>query len=104
MYEINIRYNLFQEMSSPICHAGGSPSLSEMIVKYNSFIAVEGVILQLETDFESANMNAIENYWGTLDTDIIDEKIYDKNDNIRVKNYINYLPILNVPHPDTPLP
>lgn len=83
---------------------GGSPGLSEMIVNYNSFIDIEGIILSLEPDFESANMNATENYWGTLDTAIIDEEIYDSNDDIRVKNHIDYLPILTSPHPDTPIP
>lgn len=102
--EIHIQYNLFHEMSSPISNAGGSPGRSEMLVKYNSFIDIEGIVLSLEPDFESTNMNATENYWGTLDTDIIDQNIYDGNDNIRVKNYIDYLPILTAPHPDTPLP
>ena len=102
--KIYIRYNLFQEMSSPIVHAGGSPGQCEMIVKYNSFIDIDGMILLLEPDFQSTNMNGTENYWGTLDTNIIDQKIYDKNDDIRVKNYISYLPILTQPHPSTPRP
>lgn len=99
---VYIRYNLFQNMLSPIHHAGGTPGTCQLIVNYNSFIDTEGMVLWLEQDFETASINGIENYWGTTDTDIIDQKIYDKNDDIRVKNYINYLPILTEPHSDTP--
>jgi len=100
--KIYVRYNLFQKLSSSIHNAGGSPGLNEMIVKYNSFIDVDGIILSLGLDFDTAVMNATENYWGTLDTNAIDSKIYDRNDDIRIKNYIDYLPILTEPHSDTP--
>ena len=101
---VYIRYNLFQNMLSPIHHAGGMPGTCQLTVNYNSFIDTEGTILWLEQDFETASMNATENYWGTLDTNIIDQKIYDKNDDIRVKIIIEYLPILTEPHPSTPSP
>ena len=100
--KISVRYNLFQNISSPINNAGGSPGQNEMIVKRNSFISIDEIILSLALDFDTAIMNATENYWGTLDTDLIDSKIYDRNDDIRIKNYIDYLPILSEPHFDTP--
>jgi hypothetical protein len=37
---------------------------------------------------EHADMDATENYWGTTDTSIIEQKIYDGNDDITVNNYI----------------
>jgi len=42
------------------------------------------------------------NYWGTTDTSVIDDMIYDKNDSLSCDGYINYLPILIKPHADTP--
>jgi len=101
--EVYIRYNLFQNMYSPIHYAGDTSGSNAMIVKNNTFIDIEGTILSLAPGFD-ITMNASENYWGTQDTNIIDDKIYDRNDSIAVLNYIDYLPILTTPHPDTPLP
>lgn len=42
------------------------------------------------------------NYWGTTDTAIIDEMIYDSNDDLSRKGTLSYLPILTELHPDTP--
>ena len=106
-YGTNIRYNLFQGLRSPLAHmGGGTPSNPprKMTVKFNSFIDMEGLALYLEPGFIgwSPNIDATENYWETLETDIIDQKIYDRNDDISVENYIDYLPILSEPHPNTP--
>jgi hypothetical protein len=49
-------------------------------------------------------MIATENYWGTQDTQIIDQFIYDRNDDITCAGYIDYLPALTEPHPNTPRP
>jgi hypothetical protein len=101
-YGINIRYNLFEGLLSPLCNCGGGSLLTpnQMNVNYNSFIDVEGTILWLDDTF-SPTIDATNNYWDTLDTSIIDSKIYDGNDDIR-KAYVTYLPILTAPHPDTP--
>jgi len=80
-YPFNVRYNLFQRMISPICNSG---SPTEMTVKFNSFIDPEEIVLWVE----HADMDATENYWGTTDTSIIEQKIYDGNDDITVNNYI----------------
>ena len=108
-YGTNIRYNLFQGLRSPLAHmGGGTPSNPprKMIVKFNSFIGIEGLALYLATGFIgwSPSIGATENYWGTLDTNIIDEMIYDRNDDISVENYIDFLPILSEPDPNTPSP
>jgi len=108
-YGTNIRYNLFQGLRSPLAHmGGGTPSNPprKMIVKFNSFIGIEGLALYLATGFIgwSPSIGATENYWGTLDMNIIDEMIYDRNDDISVEKYIDYLPILSEPDPNTPSP
>jgi len=107
-YGTNIRYNLFQGLLSPLTHMGGGTSSyppKQMIVKYNSFIDTKGLALSLAPGFIGfgPSINGTENYWGTHDTNIIDQMIYDRNDDIRIENYIDYLPILTEPHPDTPL-
>ena len=106
-YGTNIRYNLFQGLLSPLAHMGGGAPSSppkEMIVKYNSFVNTEGLALYLESGFIgwSPSIDATQNYWDTLDTNIIDQMIWDRNDDITIDNYISYLPILTEPHPDTP--
>jgi len=101
-HKVYIRYNLFQN-TSPIYNHGGSPGQNEMIVNYNSFVnSKTGLMLSLSPNFDTAIMNATNNYWGAQDVNVIDSMIYDKNDDITVENYINYLPILVEPHPDTP--
>lgn len=78
-----------------------SQDLSEIIIKYNSFIDMNNIVLKL--GFDSVNtFSAPENYWGTQDKNVIESMIYDKNDDISVENYIDYLPILTEPHPNTP--
>ncbi|MFC2039880.1 hypothetical protein ACFLTW_01725, partial [Chloroflexota bacterium] len=108
-YGTNIKYNLFQGLLSPISNmGGGTPSnpSEKIIVKYNSFSNTQDLALFLTSGFMgwSPSIEAAENYWATQDTNIIDQKIHDKNDDITIENSINYLPILSEPHPDTPTP
>lgn len=77
------------------------PDNCNLIVKYNSFLN-NNKVLSLEPGFDKASMSAPNNYWGTTDTSIIDSMIYDKNDDITCAGFIEYLPILSEPHPDTP--
>ncbi len=104
-YGINIRYNLFQRMISPIYNAGGGTrgTPNKMVVQFNSFVDIERIILSLESVF-SPTIDATHNYWGTTDTAVIDLKIYDGHDDVRIGSYITYLPILTSPHPSTPTP
>lgn len=97
-----IRYNLFQGTTATVLYVWENHDRGMIVVKYNSFIDIDETIMGLRS--ESANFDATENYWGTLDTDIIDQKILDKNDSIVIKSYITYLPILTEPHPSTPTP
>jgi len=72
-----------------------------LVVKYNTFLK-NNQVLQVYPDAKSVEIDATENYWGTNDTDAIDSMIYDKKDDIRCAGFIEYLPILTEPHPDTP--
>lgn len=76
---------------------------SEMIVEYNSFIDMSDVtVLKLPSGYNSAAMTAPENYWGTDDTETIESMIYDENDDIDSAGTIEYSPILEEPHSNTP--
>jgi len=94
---IYIKNNLFKGNKGFVVE---SVSSFPMIVKYNSFIDMEGIVLRLGS---YGAMNATKNYWGTQDTDLIDSMIYDRNDDITCADFIEYLPILTEPHPDTPI-
>ncbi|MBA7493011.1 hypothetical protein ES702_03566 [subsurface metagenome] len=102
--DVFIRNNLI--MSGPFyIHTWANYGGSKTIVKYNSFIDIDGILYNgiegIVLIFTDA-MSATENYWGTTDTDVIDSMIYDRNDDITCWGYIDYLPFLSEPHPDTP--
>ena len=108
--KVYIRYNLFKGKNANLptyadfcIRNWASYSESETIVKYNSFIDMAGIVLELPPGYDSAAMTATENYWGTQDTDVIDQMIYDRNDDIRCPSLIEYLPILTEPHSETPI-
>lgn len=75
---------------------------SETVVEYNSFMDIDGIALELESGQTRARMSALNNYWGTSSTEVIDAMIYDKNDNPLVAGYIEYQPILDEPSALTP--
>jgi hypothetical protein len=106
--QVYIRYNLFNGKNpdlpdyADLCIENWATyDTSETIVQYNSFVNTSGIVLKLPIGYPSA-MTAIQNYWGTQDTAVIDSMIYDKKDDISCAGYIAYLPILTAPHPDTP--
>jgi PKD repeat protein len=95
---VYIRYNLFKGNSGPVVESYSG----QTIVKYNSFIEMTGIVLRLPPGYSPVVIIATENYWGTTDTKVIDSMIYDKNDDITCAGFIEYLPILNDPYPNTP--
>lgn len=72
---------------------------SETIVKYNSFLNTNQVAVSVSYD---GVMTATSNYWGTNDIDLVESMILDRNDDLNRPSYIDYVPILTEPHPDTP--
>jgi hypothetical protein len=72
----------------------------DMVIEYNSFLNTDRIVLRLLDN--DSSMIAINNYWNTTDIGIINSMIYDRNDDLTIGGYIEYLPILTQPHPDTP--
>ncbi len=100
---IYIRYNLFKGNRGLLVkehvNTGASP---QAVVKYNTFINVSETVLLITSWGAQGNMDATENYWGTSDTSLIDSWIEDGYDDIGIHAFIDYMPILTEPHPNTP--
>ena len=75
---------------------------SNAIVKFNSFLNTDMNAITIAN--QSNDWLVADNYWNTTDTDIIESMILDKNDYLSKQGYVIYEPILNEPHPDTPIP
>lgn len=76
---------------------------SETIVEYNSFLSTDRVAAMLPSGYSDAKMTAINNYWNTTDTDVIEAMIYDKGDDLGSGDYIVYMPFLTSPDAGTPV-
>jgi hypothetical protein len=98
-----VKYNLFINNQGYIINNFASYGFSKTFVNNNSFTDTSGIILEVEKTSTTADMDASQNYWGTTDTTIIDFKIYDKNDDDSCSSFINYLPLLDIPDPETPI-
>lgn len=82
---------------------GYSQLASELvIVAYNSFISTNKTALSVNLQPQDAQFTALNNYWNTTDTSVIDSMIYDRNDDLAIGGYVTYIPFLTEPHPDTP--
>jgi hypothetical protein len=102
-HDTYIRNNVFYEQIEVNILDGGN-STGQTYVQYNSFLSTDRVALKLAPYVSSAEMVAINNFWNTTDAGIIDSMIYDRNDDLNVSNYIEYIPFRTAPHPDTPIP
>jgi hypothetical protein len=72
---------------------------SNQIVEFNSFLSQDRIALALQ--YDSSAMSGINNYWGTLDQAVIENMIWDRNDDLTLPGYIDYQPFLTAPHPST---
>jgi hypothetical protein len=95
---IFIRNNAFYQQEA---WAVRSYTPTGVIVEYNSFLSTDRLALSLNAN---AQITAINNFWNTTDTDVIDSMIYDRKDDLGIDNYIQYIPFLSTPHQDTPIP
>jgi hypothetical protein len=107
--KVYIRYNLFDTKNPSLPDYADycienwvAYDSSQTVVQNNSFINMNGIVLELPGGYGNAAMSAPENYWGTQDIITIENMIYDKNDDITCAGYIQYEPILTEPHPDVP--
>ena len=81
-----------------------SYSGSMTVVEANSFVSNDRVAVRLPSAYTDAAMTAYNNYWGTLDEALIEQMIFDKNDDLASADYIPYIPYLTDHHPSTPIP
>ena len=77
---------------------------SDTVVEKNSFLSTDRIALSLPVGYSTAGMTAINNFWNTTNTSVIDMMIFDKNDDLGCASYIVYNPILTAPDPNTPDP
>ena len=73
------------------------------IIELNSFLG-EGIAIQVKSLYSSDlnKLNIINNFWGTLDKNVINNKILDYTDDQTRGITINFEPFLQAPHLDTP--
>ena len=101
--KVVIRNNVFYKQTSNFAVENwASYDSSETIVEYNSFMSTDRIALRLPSGYDNAKMKAVNNYWNTNDTEIIDSMIFDKKDDLSAASIIETLPILLEPHEKTP--
>jgi hypothetical protein len=88
-----VRNNVFYGQTAPL-----TVEVDNAIVEYNSFLSTDRIVIVGQFGF-----SAINNFWNTTDTAVIDDMIYDGKDDLGYP-IINYIPFLAEPHPDTPIP
>lgn len=103
--KVYIRNNVFYEVTYNNGSAIqiGTNSSTNPVISYNSFLSYEPDHPAMSCLNGPDDVNAINNYWNTTDTSIIDLMIRDRNDNLNIDNYIIYLPILTEPDANTPI-
>jgi hypothetical protein len=100
-HKFYVRNNVFyNQQFSAIRLDGHHPQY--YVVEYNSFLSTDKLALVL-TDLVPGNVSAINNFWNTLDMNIINSMVYDRNDNLNINAYFTLAPILTAPHPNTPV-
>ncbi|MBW8041400.1 MAG: hypothetical protein FVQ85_15570 [Planctomycetes bacterium] len=92
-----IHNNVFYEQINGEAIISGNVNPS---VKYNTFLTTDKIAVKLQ---DSGSMTATYNYWNTTDSNIIDNMIWDRNDDLNISNYISYMPFLIDPDPNTPV-
>jgi hypothetical protein len=105
--KVYILNNVFYQQTSTrpyaitIYETIGTPNT---IAKYNSFLSNDRIAINIDPGGNFSSIIASSNYWGTVDTNVIDSMIYDKNDDLSSYSYVDYKPILSSPDPNTPDP
>ncbi len=100
--DILIENNYFDSPANFAIQNWASYGSAITTVRYNSFVTGGDNIISLPAGYNSAKMDASENYWGTIDTTAIQAMIFDQNDDLSSAGNIQYLPFLLDHHPNTP--
>ncbi len=96
-----IQDNTFCQSGAAVeSHAANSPSLT--LVTGNNFLRTNLPTLKLPTGYATANLIATNNYWGTTDTNLINQMIFDRNDATNSANYVSYVPFRVGGNPNAP--
>jgi len=53
--------------------------------------------------YDAGNLDATNNYWGTTDATAIGQMIFDHNDDLASRGFVDYLPVLAFPDSATPV-
>ena len=96
---VHIRNNVFQDAGLMVDGELGIPA--HTVIEYNSFLSTDRIVLYAETN---AMVTAINNYWNTTNTSVIDSMIFDRKDDLGYQYFVEYIPFLTAPHSDTPIP
>lgn len=101
-----ITSNYFEDVKLPTDYKEAAITLqtnlgvSGVAAKYNTFAGTNGVVVSVGRDV--TNFDAKNNYWGTTDPAVIEQRIYDAADDIELTASIPYVPFLTAPHPSAP--
>lgn len=101
---VYIKNNVFVNNTSFDIQSWATYSPAELVVEKNSFLDVDKRCVVLKAGYTPARITAIGNYWNSIETSVIDQMIYDKNDDLTCADYISYTPFLTEPDPETPDP
>ena len=94
-----IRNNLFYQQTEYAIRVEYDSNASVVTAEFNSFLSTDRIAVKID---ETANIISLNNYWGTTNSTVIEAMIYDRNDDLSILNYVEYVPYLTEPHPDTP--
>jgi hypothetical protein len=96
-----IRYNYFNTLNRAVQDTPWivNRAAPATIVSNNFFLNTDGIAVMLHGGHGSEGMVATNNYWGTQNVKVIDAMIWDKNDDINLASYIEYIPIRTSPEP-----
>lgn len=97
----NVFYNHALDFSSKRAIFSISMYGPDLVIQNNSFLSTDRIALDIDS-FLSSPLIASNNFWNTTDLTIIDSMILDRNDDLDRYATIDYQPILNSPHADTP--
>ena len=78
------------------------PCENSPLVSNNSFLNTDLIAIMISSTCNGCKFPAGNNYWNTQDVTVISSMIYDRNDDLNIRTWIDYSPILKEPHPMTP--
>lgn len=102
--DIHIYNNVFKDQTtSSAVEVWATYDPGAVLLTNNSFLTTNKIAVMLPSGYNSASLYAANNYWGTTDSAVIDQMIYDQNDDGGSGAVIPYAPFLTAPHPNTPV-